>query len=352
MSSRSSSPARAASRAARLAIALSLLVLPFIGPAGASAMGAVPACRFDDVMTSPSGYDDWSTTLVDTILRVPRSYVPPDLVHVSAAGIPGDGIVRELLVDDLRAMTDAASAAGAAIAVESAYRSFDRQVSVFDKWVRMLGRPRALQVSARPGHSEHQLGLAIDFRSEPGGTPFVDDWATTPAGKWMRTHAWEYGFVMSYPKGKLDIVCYDYEPWHYRYVGRDLAAAIHDSGLTPREYLWTHFTTTTVDGPTLSPGVAASLAPSPPGSATPSAPLTASPAVEASDQAPASPSAVTPAPTPASFAPDSTPGPTAAPAVELISQAGLVSGLAVSLALVLGGLAVLAVTVLRRRRST
>ena len=62
----------------------------------------------------------------------------------------------------------------------------------------------------------------------------------------MKAHAWEYGFVMSYPKGKIDVTCYDFEPWHFRYVGRELAAQIHASGLTPREYLWANFTTTVV----------------------------------------------------------------------------------------------------------
>ena len=62
----------------------------------------------------------------------------------------------------------------------------------------------------------------------------------------MKAHAWEYGFVMSYPRGKIDVTCYDFEPWHFRYVGRELAASIHGSGLTPREYLWANFTTTVV----------------------------------------------------------------------------------------------------------
>ena len=62
----------------------------------------------------------------------------------------------------------------------------------------------------------------------------------------MKAHAWEYGFVMSYPKGTIGLVCYDFEPWHFRYVGRELAAQIVNSGLTPREYLWANFTTTVV----------------------------------------------------------------------------------------------------------
>jgi D-alanyl-D-alanine carboxypeptidase len=116
--------------------------------------------------------------------------VPPDLVSVSQAGIAGHGKVRALLIDDLRAMAEAAAAAGNAIGVESAYRSYADQQATFASWVAQLGYAGALRVSARPGHSEHQLGLAIDFRSDPGGSPFTGSWGQTPAGKWMRLHAW------------------------------------------------------------------------------------------------------------------------------------------------------------------
>src|SRR5438477_11062193 len=182
-----------------LAAALALVVLavgrPALAPGAVRAQGPLPACRYDDLMTEPRGYDDWSTTLVDTILRVPRSYVPPDLVSVSHAGLAGHGRVRAIVIDDLRTMAEAAAAAGNGIGVESGYRSYEDQESVFASWTAQLGYAQALKVSARPGHSEHQLGLAIDFRSDPGGSPFTGSWGQTPAGTWMRQHAWEYGFI-------------------------------------------------------------------------------------------------------------------------------------------------------------
>ena len=93
---------------------------------------------------------------------------------------------------------------------------------------------------ARPGHSEHHLGTAIDFASpdDTRATWNYEDWATTPAGAWLRDNAWRFGFVMSYPKGEESTTCYQYEPWHYRYVGRDAAARIRESSLTLREFLW------------------------------------------------------------------------------------------------------------------
>ncbi len=258
---RTATPARLAAFAAALAILAALVVRPALFPAGVVAMGPLPACRYDDILTTPRGYADWAITQVDTILRVPRTYLPPDLVSTAGAGIAGGGTVRAVMIDDLRAMTEAAAAAGNEIGVRSAYRSYASQENVFAGWVSQLGYKRALQVSARPGHSEHQLGLAIDFRSEPAVATLTTSWASTPAGKWMKAHAWEFGFVMSYPKGSIALTCYDYEPWHFRYVGRDLAAAIRSSGLTPREYLWAHFTTTVVPAapkPTKAPGKSAS----------------------------------------------------------------------------------------------
>ena len=66
----------------------------------------------------------------------------------------------------------------------------------------------------------------------------LDDWAATPEGAWLAENAWRFGFVMSYPRGKEAVTCYLYEPWHYRYLGRELAARVRASGLAPREYLW------------------------------------------------------------------------------------------------------------------
>jgi D-alanyl-D-alanine carboxypeptidase len=136
-------------------------------------------------------------------------------------------------------MAKAARAAGARLAVQSAYRSYSTQVSTFAYWVRVSGYAAALKSSARAGHSEHQLGTTLDFRSYGGSAPWnYRDWATTKAGKWLKANAWKYGFVMSYPKGKTSVTCYAYEPWHYRYVGKQTAAAVRASGVTLREFLW------------------------------------------------------------------------------------------------------------------
>lgn len=295
--------ARLAAIAAVLALAGLLGIQPATGggAAGARAMGPLPACRYDDILTSPRGYDDWSITLVDTILRVPKSYAPPDLVRVADLGVPGRGRVRQVIAADLIAMSEAATAAGNPIGIQSAYRSYEEQKQVFAYWVSVHGYDRALQLSARPGHSEHQLGITIDVRSDPPEDTLSGSWGATPAGTWMRRHAWEYGFVMSYPKGRMAKTCYDYEPWHFRYVGRELAAQIRASGLTLREYLWANYTTTVVPPPSPKPTAKPAATAKPTPRPTPSL----APTPSAEPTATATPTPTPPAPSAA--------GPTAAP---------------------------------------
>ncbi len=230
-------------------ISLAGLMLGSIA-AGPSALAAspgdpLPACSYKDVHTRYDAYSDWRKTLLDTIERVGRHYVPPHLVSTSDAHIAGGGKVRAVMIDDLRAMAAAARSAGKGIAVRSAYRSYAEQKAVFASWVARDGYQKALLSSARPGHSEHQLGLAVDFRSASSTAAPWDypDWAATPPGAWMKKHAWQYGFIMSYPKGKTKVSCYMYEPWHYRYIGRTEAAAVHDGGMVLRRYLWRNFET-------------------------------------------------------------------------------------------------------------
>jgi D-alanyl-D-alanine carboxypeptidase len=186
---------------AALAFGAALLAVPMAAPSTVDAIGPLPECRLADILTVPRDYDDWSITLVDWLLMVEEDYVPPDLVPVSEAGIDGPGLIRAVAIDDLAAMTAAAAAAGTPIAVNSPYRSYQEQVASFNGWVAIDGYDIASTYSQRPGHSEHQLGLTIDFMTQGGGSALQGDWATTPSGAWMAEHAWEYGWVMSYPKG-------------------------------------------------------------------------------------------------------------------------------------------------------
>ena len=200
----------------------------------------LPRCEVGDVRTRYGKVKQWRRTLLDTNLKLRRSYRPWDLVPVSRAGIAGSGQVRKIMIKDLRALARAARRAGKPLAVRSAYRSYQYQDALFASYTRTYGYAKALTFSARAGHSEHQLGTTIDFSVGPG-VPLSTRFGDSPSGKWLARNGWKYGFIMSYPKGKRWASCYSHEPWHWRYFGRELARRIHESGEVPRRYLYVHF---------------------------------------------------------------------------------------------------------------
>lgn len=195
-------------------------------------------CVDRDLAAPPA--TDIILTVLDRSYALSADYVPPDLVPASSAGLrglPGSHRVRSIVIDDLSAMRAAWEREGLSVILESAYRSYASQAATFEAWAARLGRVGALLRSARPGHSEHQLGTALDV-SSPGWTGRVGDWAAESAeGAWMAAHAWEYGFVMSYPPGSQARTCFSYEPWHFRWIGREAAAAHRSSGLQLRQFL-------------------------------------------------------------------------------------------------------------------
>jgi zinc D-Ala-D-Ala carboxypeptidase len=292
-------------RFARLVALLFVVVLTTGLATTVVSASSLPTCRVADVVTAKRTYADWRTTFLDTTYKLTSAYAPRDLRSTTNAGLNSGGKVRSFVITDLRAMARAARAAGARFAVQSAYRGYATQASTFSYWVRVSGYSSAIKSSARAGHSEHQLGTTVDLRSWGGSAPwYYADWGRTKAGTWLRTNAWKYGFVMSYPKGKISVTCYAYEPWHFRYVGRPMAAAIRASGLTLREYLWKLQTppptpSATPDGtPGTSEDPSPSLMPTP--QETPEATPNPTPVEATPDaQAPVAPAAPTPGePTP------------------------------------------------------
>ena len=198
---------------------------------------APPRCTYADAPTARHAYSEWESTLLDTTYSLPRTYSPPDLVTADRAGFSGAFLVRALLVEDLTDLRSAAEAAGHPVELAAAFRSYVQQADLFERREASLGLSNARRGTARPGHSEHQLGTAVDFKSR-GAADVTMAWGATPAGRWMQANAHRFGFVLSYPNGRTGVTCYGYEPWHFRYFGRALAAKIRSSGLTAREYLW------------------------------------------------------------------------------------------------------------------
>lgn len=160
---------------------------------------------------------------------IPTSFVPdlvvPD-VRLRLAASEQQMQVSQLALKDLRSMFEAASNRGVNLVFGSGYRSADLQAQFYNSYVAQDGQAAADAYSARPGHSEHQTGLAVDITS-PGGVCHLEIcWEDTPEGKWVAENAHKFGFIIRYLEGKENITGYQYEPWHLRYVGKDLATEI------------------------------------------------------------------------------------------------------------------------------
>jgi len=180
------------------------------------------------------------TWVVDKTRPLPNGYVPADLVvlgnHLVVAGFEGRQLDAEAAehFDDLVA---AALEDGFAIRTRSSYRSYDEQIWTFAYWVDQLGQAEAERVSAKPRHSEHQLGMTVDVAIASIGWQLSESLGTTPEGVWLLENAFRFGFGESYPVDGEGITGYAYEPWHLRYIGLDCAEAWHGNDLTLVEFL-------------------------------------------------------------------------------------------------------------------
>lgn len=161
----------------------------------------------------------------------PADYAPADLGAVPLQMTTLSGQVRSDVAAAVGEMAEGASAAGVGrIGANNGYRSYGLQVSTYDAHVRSQGQEEADAGSARPGHSEHQTGLALDVVACDGQCGGLDGFGATAQSEWVAAHAWEYGFVVRYEDVGTAVTGYAPEPWHLRYVGVELAAAYHDGG--------------------------------------------------------------------------------------------------------------------------
>lgn len=166
-------------------------------------------------------------TYVNGILIVNKTYPLPKNYA------PG---MDETAYEYLSKMFTDAKTAGLTLRVASSYRSYVDQYIIYNDYVARDGQAAADTYSARPGHSEHQSGLAFDLKS-PAYDGLTLTFADTPEGIWVAEHCHEYGFIIRYPKGKEEITGYMYEPWHIRYLGVDTATEVFESGLCLEEFL-------------------------------------------------------------------------------------------------------------------
>ncbi len=199
-----------------------------------SASGQVaPAGQFDKARHSIN--DPGSLWVVINKGRVlPKGYVPSDLVvpgvplRTNASGL--EMHLRSAAAKALERMAGEAKNQGIGLMLASGYRSYNLQSGLYSGYTKSLGKAEADRSSARPGHSEHQSGLAADVEPTNRKCELQQCFETTPEGAWLIANAHKHGFIIRYPKTGESLTGYEYEPWHIRYVGEDLAAQIHNSG--------------------------------------------------------------------------------------------------------------------------
>lgn len=194
--------------------------------------------------------DPFISTLVNKQTPIEEDFEPADLVIIPEAYSRKD---KEIFLDKtalnaLMAMMNDMNAQGITdIHVQSSYRSHAYQNMLFNMYIDEEMEENGLSLeeatakankySARPEHSEHRTGLCVDFSTKSIGSAVDDIFETTEAFEWLKQNAWKYGFILRYPEDKIDITGYQYESWHYRFVGLEKASFIHQTGICYEEYL-------------------------------------------------------------------------------------------------------------------
>lgn len=173
-------------------------------------------------------------TLINKNNQLKSNYVPSDLVSISLKYSNADKYLRNIAKNQFEKLSEDASNLGYRIIAVSAYRDYNYQKELFNYYVKEKGIDYALNCSAKPGHSEHQSGLAVDVE---GSNNDYDNFEDTKEYIWMKDNAHKYGFILRYPKGKENITGFKFEPWHYRYVGKEVATYLYQNKLTLEEYL-------------------------------------------------------------------------------------------------------------------
>ncbi|MFB6364297.1 D-alanyl-D-alanine carboxypeptidase family protein [Paenibacillus elgii] len=201
--------------------------------------GTKSGTKTDDIQVVASPAD--IAVLVNKTFKLPDNYKPQDLVDPNVSFTFKEKLekrkMRKEAAAALEKLFQAAKKDNLPLAGVSAYRSHETQKTVYNRYVQKDGEAAANKYSAKPGHSEHETGLAIDVAGSSGKCAAQDCFGATKEAKWLAEHAADYGFIIRYPEGKESITGYQYEPWHLRYVGVDTAKAIVKQGVTLEEYV-------------------------------------------------------------------------------------------------------------------
>ena len=169
--------------------------------------------------------------LVNKYTKLDENYIP-NLVTMSSVYSYENMQMEATAYEHFKQMVDAARNDGIKIYNISSYRSYSTQNYLYNNYVNSSGKSAADTFSARPGYSEHQTGLATDINTASSS----DHFENTKEYEWLINNSYKYGFILRYPKGKEYITGYQFEPWHYRYVGTEIAKYISENNITYEEY--------------------------------------------------------------------------------------------------------------------
>lgn len=178
--------------------------------------------------------------LVNKNRSIDQAYKPGDLTAIryfSPDRSKEGRYLRKEAAEQFHKLVEAASEEGYTLAMTTAYRSYGFQQILWDNYVAKEGEEAAAKYSAKPGQSEHQTGLAVDVSSPSVDYQLIEEFGKSKEGIWLSGNAHRFGFILRYPKGKEEVTGYQYEPWHFRYVGNAVAKEIYENDLTLEEYL-------------------------------------------------------------------------------------------------------------------
>ncbi len=173
--------------------------------------------------------------LCNKFYKLPDNYEPEDLVNWNSKYYYGDvQVTKQEVYDAFIDMWNAANNEGIYLIVNSSYRDYASQEELYNTYKDSYGTTAADAVASRPGYSEHQTGLSVDIFSKDNTS--TKTFKESNAYNWLVNNSYKYGFILRYPEGKENLTGYEFEAWHYRYVGKKIAKDVHDKNLTYEEY--------------------------------------------------------------------------------------------------------------------
>lgn len=188
-------------------------------------------CNLDNeyyTNTMESVLSDNIKVIVNKYYYLPSNFVPDDLVTIGNGY--GSGTIRKEVYEAFKRLSNDAKIENLNIYISSGYRSYETQDRIYNNYLKIDPKNIVDTYSARAGFSEHQTGLAIDVNS------ISDSFVNTKEYQWLSKNAYKYGFILRYPKDYINLTGYKFEPWHYRYVGIDIAKYIEEHNITYDEY--------------------------------------------------------------------------------------------------------------------